>query len=215
MEQRSWIDDLVSAKVLMFMLLFMFIYLGVVLIIYPFLLEVPFKSVTQRELAAFQSLLGVEAVSNTIVAWGDWGYDGTFVTTGAERAVYGWVQNPNGFETALSSRYMAMMADNLFDYLLTVSYRLSFLVLLWIYLGIFVVCTVIHALIGRVRARYTFGDTPLLANIYARGVTIFSASLTFIVMFWPSFVHPLVQASMLTGTAVSIAFFWVSLPKSA
>lgn len=215
MESRTWIDDLVGAKVLMFMLLFAFIYLGVVLLFYPLILMMPFKSVTERELAAFQSLLGADAAGSTVEAWGDWAYDGTFVTTGAERSVYGWLRNAYHTDIPLDPRIIAMMADNFFDYLLTVAYRIAFLALLFVYLGTFVACTVVHALIGRLRARYTFGDTPLIPNIYARAVTLFSLALSFIILFWPGYVHPLLQASMLTLLAAGVSFLWASLPKAA
>ena len=215
MEGRTWIDDLVSARVLMFMLLFAFVYLGVVLFFYPFLFHSTFRAVTEREIGAYRALIGHGPVKASILVWGDGLYDGLFVNTGAERMVYGWVSDAYHQDAPIAPSAFPMMADSLFDYLLTVSYRLCFFVMLWVYFGIFVACTIVHALIGRVRARYTFGDTPIFANIYARGIAVTSLASAFMVLFWPGFVHPLVLAGFLTFMAAGVVLFWASLPKSS
>lgn len=215
MEQRTWFDELLSVRVLMFLMLFTFTYLGVVLFLYPFLFHSTFHAVTEREIAAYRALMGDGAVQRSILFWGDRLYDRLFVTTGAERMVYRWVSDSYSQDVPIAPSSFAMMADNFFDYLLTLSYRLCFCLLVWLYLGIVLTCTIAHALIARVRARYAFGDTAIFANIYARGVAIYSLAFTFIILFWPGFVPPLLQALVLAGMAVGSVMFWVSLPKTA
>lgn len=215
MEQHTWFDELLSVRVLMFLLLFTFTYLGVVLFLYPFLFHSTFHAVTEREIEAYEALMGNTAAQRSILAWGDGVYDRLFVNSGAERMVYGWVSDAYHQDVPIAPSAFAMMADNFFDYLLTMSYRLCFCLLVWLYLGIVVACTVTHALIARVRARYAFGDTPIFANIYARGVAIYSLAFTFIILFWPGFVPPILQALVLAGMAVGSVMFWISLPKTA
>lgn len=107
------------------------------------------------------------------------------------------------------------LLDNIFDYLLLMSYRLSGVGALAL-VGLMISAVISSdALIRRRRRRYSFGDSAILVNIWSRGVFAVLLPAAVIVILLPVAIYPVVLLTTVAVLSVSLAAFLQSVPKIA
>jgi hypothetical protein len=216
-DNRSPYDELTFVKVVFFFLMIFLVNFLVLAVIYPGFAEAPFRGELDEELAWMARFFGVDLFTR-IRMRGDWLYDTALVGTGIERAIYDYFLNRPDMDATrgiwTAARFGPLL-DNIFDYLLLMSYRLSGVGALAL-VGLMISAVISSdALIRRRRRRYSFGDSAILVNIWSRGVFAVMLPAAVIVILLPVAIYPVVLLTTVAVLSVSLAAFLQSVPKIA
>lgn len=215
-DYRHPYDDLALVKLLFFFLLVLMASVLALATIYPFYLEVPFREVLDNELALVHGFFGDDLTIRVLLR-GDGLYDHVFVGTGVEAISYGAFlpAEQEGMERLKEMARFGAVLDNVFDYFLLLSYRIGSLLILGSVAAFFLLAVLGDGLVRRSVRRYSFGDSSVVVNIWARSFAGYALPIFAIVFFLPMSIHPAVIAVGLGVVALSISFFALTLPKLA
>jgi hypothetical protein len=210
-------DQLRPVRFFFFIALITVVNIGVVTFVYTFWLESPFSEVLAKEKANFNEALSKPLHENMMFT-GDSLYDAVFVDTGVEKAAYSHIDDEmidDATRAVMSLPAMGLILDNVFDYLLLVSYRFGFFTVNISYLICLFFALAFHGAVIRHRKRYGFGDTPLLMNVWARTMLIYSIPITMIIWAFPAALTPTILSLSLAFCVLGVSIFAFSLPKIA
>ncbi len=217
-EPQSPYDKLYLWRVICFVALILLCNTMIVIAAYTFLWEKPFHTVLTAERAKFGGVLNYELHENMRYN-GDKTYDVLFVKTGVEKTVYDELKNAREDDVAADAikklRMFDSIIDNVFDYLLLLSYRFGFFTVLFAYFACIVGALAVHGAVIRHRKRYGFGDTPILMNLWARSTLAYAIPFTFLVWTLPFAMSPIFLTLSLASCILGLAIFAFSLPKVA
>lgn len=210
-------DRLFPSQVFFFVALVVIVNLAIVTLAYSFFWKTPFEPVLQNERVMFERAISVEA-DTSARSTGDTLYDALFVDSGIERMAYGDPSSasldPAG-EALRASGLPGRVLDNLFDYLLLLCHRFSFLVTMLAWAGFLLGAMLVHALIVRQRKRHAFGDTPILLNLWARSTLTYAFPLAFLVWTLPFALHPAALLGSMAVCTGGVMIWSLSMPKIA
>ena len=216
-DYRSPYDDLSFVKIVFFLALILLVNFLVLAVVYPGFGEAPFRGEVDEELGWMARFFGPE-MAVSIQARGDRLYDAALVSTGIERGTYRYfLSRPDTDATReiwTAARFGPLL-DNVFDYLLLLSYRLSG-VGAQLTAGLVVALAVAaDALTRRRRRRYAFGDAAILVNIWSRGLFAIALPAAVIVFLLPVAIYPVVMLLAVVVVSAVCVVFSLSLPKIA
>lgn len=216
-DYRSPYDDLSLVKVVFFVALVLLVNFLVLAVVYPGFGEAPFRAEVDEELAWARRFFGAD-LAREIQARGDWLYDTALVRTGIERGIYRYfLSRPDTDATReiwTAARFGPLL-DNVFDYLLLMSYRVS-AIGTQLTAGVVVALAIAtDALIRRRRRRFAFGDAAILVNIWSRGLFAVLLPAAVIVILLPISIYPVVMLMPATVLVIVCVVFLLSLPKMA
>ena len=216
MEQlRHPYDELRPVKIFFFFALVWMFDLIFLATAYPFGRARPLSTDVATELAMAQRFWGDDLFLQIVIR-GDAAYDALFVRSGVQSWVYDYFRLDETFPagpTMADIPHLGMFLRNLFDYLLLMSRRVSAVLVLLAGGCFFVLALFGDVMLRRKQRRYSFGDIPVLYNIWMRHVVSYALPLSIIVLHLPMALPPLALVAAVLAMSLSLSVFLLTVPK--